>query len=55
MGDDTPEMRAKKIESMRKVMAILFPPTPQETLMVTPQATALGISRRSRTSVVGLI
>jgi hypothetical protein len=51
MGDDTPQMRAKKIASMKKVVAILFPPPTQEMLVRTSRR----ISHRSRhTSVIGL-
>jgi hypothetical protein len=46
MGGDTPEMRAKKIESLKKVMAILFPPPAQGERVVS--------GRPRRSSVIGL-
>ena len=52
--NDTPPMRAKRIESMKKVMAILFPPKTRQMLM-RMAAAAPGTSRGShRTSVIGL-
>jgi hypothetical protein len=53
MGDDTPEMRAKKIASMKQVMAILFPPSSQEMLMRASTGPGTG-QRFRRTSVIGL-
>lgn len=52
MGDDTPEMRAKKIESMKKVMAILFPPPTPAGMALTTERPA---SRRLyHSNVIGL-
>jgi len=55
MGDDTPEMRAKKIGSMKKVMAILFPPPSKELLKRTRERAEFHLARRHRhTGVIGL-
>jgi len=52
-ADDDPEMRAKKIESMKRVMAILYPPPTEETLKISTDAKTATAERALRTSVIG--